>query len=161
MTSIKLSFLITVLPKYPEAFNGTRARQNKQNDMCAQQRLRSTWASEPSLMCALWVSKDLTFLHADSEVSDQTVRMPRLVWVFAGCTSFCWFCRAPAQLYTSYRSHWFRLVITTTTDNPTPSYPWATTWQNKQNDCAPSEDSDQPGPTPSLSKSLRLRSLGS
>ena len=27
---------------------------------------------------------------------------------------------------------------------------WAVTWQNQQNDCAPSEDSDQPGhlPTP-------------
>ena len=26
------------------------------------------------------------FLHADSEDSDQTVRMPRLIWVHAGCT---------------------------------------------------------------------------
>ena len=29
-------------------------------------------------------------------------------------------------------------------------YKWATSWQNKQNDCAPSEDSDQPGHPPSL-----------
>ena len=27
---------------------------------------------------------------------------------------------------------------------------WATSWQNQQNDCAPSEDSDQPGHPPSL-----------
>ena len=27
---------------------------------------------------------------------------------------------------------------------------WATSWQNQQNDCAPSEDSDQPGQLPSL-----------
>ena len=27
---------------------------------------------------------------------------------------------------------------------------WATTWQNQQSDCAPSEDSDQPGHPPSL-----------
>ena len=27
---------------------------------------------------------------------------------------------------------------------------WATSWQNQQNDCAPSEDSDQPGHQPSL-----------
>ena len=27
---------------------------------------------------------------------------------------------------------------------------WATTWQNQQNECAPSEDSDQPGHPPSL-----------
>ena len=30
------------------------------------------------------------------------------------------------------------------------SLKWATTWQNQQNECAPSEDSDQPGHTPSL-----------
>ena len=27
---------------------------------------------------------------------------------------------------------------------------WAASWQNQQNDCAPSEDSDQPGHPPSL-----------
>ena len=27
---------------------------------------------------------------------------------------------------------------------------WAATWQNQQNECAPSEDSDQPGHPPSL-----------
>ena len=40
--------------------------------------------SESSL-CAQWVAKDPTFLHADSEDSDQTWRMPRLIWVLAGC----------------------------------------------------------------------------
>ena len=30
---------------------------------------------------------------------------------------------------------------------------WAATWQNQQSDCAPSEDSDQPGHPPSLSES--------
>ena len=29
-------------------------------------------------------------------------------------------------------------------------YNWATSWQNQQNECAPSEDSDQPGHLPSL-----------
>ena len=29
-------------------------------------------------------------------------------------------------------------------------YIWAATWQNQQSDCAPSEDSDQPGHPPSL-----------
>ena len=37
--------------------------------------------SESSL-CAQWVAKDSSFLHADSEDSDQTGRMPRLIWVF-------------------------------------------------------------------------------
>ena len=39
-----------------------------------------------SLLCAQWVAKDPRFLHADSEYSDQTGRMPRLIWVFTGCT---------------------------------------------------------------------------
>ena len=41
--------------------------------------------SESSL-CAQWVAKDPSFLHAPSEDSDQTRRMPRLIWVFAGHT---------------------------------------------------------------------------
>ena len=36
--------------------------------------------------CALWVAKDPSFLHADSEDSDQTGRIPRLIWVLTGCT---------------------------------------------------------------------------
>ena len=46
--------------------------------------IRPVW-SESSL-CAQWVAKDSMFLHADSEDSDQTARMPRLIWVFAGRT---------------------------------------------------------------------------
>ena len=36
-----------------------------------------------SSLCAQWVAKDLMFLHGDSEDSDQTGRMPRLIGVFA------------------------------------------------------------------------------
>ena len=53
--------------------------------VCAQQRLRSAWASvqsDQSSLCAQWVG----FLHADREDSDQTGRMPRLIWVFTGRT---------------------------------------------------------------------------
>ena len=55
-----------------------------------------------SLLCTQWVAKDPRFLHADSEDSDQTGRMPRLIWVFAGRTAIllvlssrlkCFFCR--------------------------------------------------------------------
>ena len=46
--------------------------------------IRPAW-SESSL-CVQWVAKGPRFLHADSEDSDQTGRMPRLIWVFAGCT---------------------------------------------------------------------------
>ena len=43
--------------------------------------------SDQSLYCALkWVAKDPSFLHADSEDSDQTGPMPTLIWVFAGLT---------------------------------------------------------------------------
>ena len=48
--------------------------------------IRPVW-SESSL-CAQWVAKDPSFLHADSEDSDQTGRMPRLIRVFAGSTFF-------------------------------------------------------------------------
>ena len=57
--------------------------------VCAQRRLRSAWASaqsDQSSLCAQWVAKDPSVLHADSEDSDQTWRMPRLIWVFAGHT---------------------------------------------------------------------------
>ena len=46
--------------------------------------IRLVW-SESSL-CIQWVAKDPSFLHVDSEDSDQTGRMPRLIWVFAGRT---------------------------------------------------------------------------
>ena len=39
--------------------------------------IRPVW-SESSL-CAEWVAKDPMFLHADSEDSDQTGRMPSLI----------------------------------------------------------------------------------
>ena len=53
--------------------------------------IRPVWSewcpgwSESSL-CAQWVAKGPRFLHADSEDSDQTGRMHRLIWVFTGRT---------------------------------------------------------------------------
>ena len=38
-----------------------------------------------------------------------------------------------------------------------PKYEWATSWQNQQNECAPSEDSDQPGHPPSLIRVFAVR----
>ena len=46
--------------------------------------IRPVW-SESSL-CALRIAKDPSYLHADSEAPNQTGRMPRLTWVFAGRT---------------------------------------------------------------------------
>ena len=45
---------------------------------------RPVW-SESSL-CTQWVAKVLSFFHADSEDSDQTGQMPRLIGVFTGHT---------------------------------------------------------------------------
>ena len=63
--------------------------QNQQNE-CAPSKDRSAWASaqsDQSSLCTQLVAKDPSFLHADSEDSDQTGRMPRLIWVFAGRTT--------------------------------------------------------------------------
>ena len=38
---------------------------------------------------------------------------------------------------------------------------WDASWQNQQNDCAPNEDSDQPGHPPSLIRVFAVRSIGS
>ena len=59
--------------------------------LCAQWRLRSAWASaqsDQSLRCPpQWRSTEPLATHwAHSEGSDQTGRMPILIWVFAGRT---------------------------------------------------------------------------
>ena len=42
--------------------------------------------SDQSSLCAQWEAKDPSFLHADSEDSDETGRMPRLSRVSVGRT---------------------------------------------------------------------------
>ena len=39
--------------------------------------------SDQFSLCAQWVAKDPSFLHADNEDSDQIGWKPRLIWVFA------------------------------------------------------------------------------
>ena len=59
--------------------------QNQQNGMCAPRKFRSAWASaqtDQSSLCTQGVAKDPSFLHVDSEDSDQTGR----IWVFVGRT---------------------------------------------------------------------------
>ena len=68
--------------------------QNQQNGMCAQRRLRSAWATAQFDQSSLsaWRSIGSSATHwAHSEDSDQTGRMPRLIWVFVGRT--CHFVR--------------------------------------------------------------------
>ena len=64
--------------------------QNQHNCMCAQRRLRSAW-SESSLW-AQWVTKDPSFLHANSEDwSDWGDAQANLSIRWAHMR-FCWFC---------------------------------------------------------------------
>ena len=76
--------------------------------------------------CLQWVAEDPSFLHADSEESDQTGWMPRLIWVFAGRTchfvgfvmkqlkcnfSHCWFRVYEVSLICAYVTHIFPMKI--------------------------------------------------
>ena len=58
--------------------------------LCAQRRLRSAWASSPPRIIrvfAAWRKLGSLATHwAHSEDSEQTGRVPRLIWVFAGRT---------------------------------------------------------------------------
>ena len=57
--------------------------------LCVQRRLRSAWASAQSDQSSLsvwWKLGSLATHWAQSVNSDQTGRIPRLIWVFAGCT---------------------------------------------------------------------------
>ena len=46
-------------------------------------------------------------------------------------------------------------------ENLTDRCIWAASWQNQQNDCTPSEDSDQPGHPSSLIRVFAVHSVGS
>ena len=82
----------------------TSSWQNQQNDLYAKRRPRSAWAmirpvwSEFS-QCTQWISEDPMLLRVDREDSEQTGRMPRLIWAFVRRKrSFCWFCHAAAHM---------------------------------------------------------------
>ena len=58
--------------------------------------IRPVW-SESSL--STWRKlRSLATRWAHSEYSDQIGRMPRLIWVFAAHTPFCWFCHEAAKM---------------------------------------------------------------
>ena len=85
--------------------NWAASCQNQQND-CAS----SEDSDQPGLpqvlskssLCAQCVAKGQSFLHADSEDSDQSGRMPRLIGVFAGRTVTLLVCHEAAQ-FIKYR----------------------------------------------------------
>ena len=51
----------------------------------------------PSLIRVVAFLRTQSFITRTAN-SDQTGRMPWLIWVFAGRTSFCWFCHAAAHI---------------------------------------------------------------
>ena len=64
----------------------------------------------------------------------------------------------------AYATQWVKKltrVLVSTTWTTANSNTWAMTWQNQQNECAPSEDSDQPRLLPSLIRVFAVRSMGS
>ena len=56
--------------------------------------------SESSL-CAQWVTKDPSFLHADSKDSDQTGRCQGWSESSLGAQPHCWFCHEVAQVFSN------------------------------------------------------------
>ena len=76
----------------PKSLSSYEPRHNKTNKMSVRPAktqismgICPVWSE--SSPCAELVAKDRSFLHADSEDPDQTGRMPRLIWVFAGRTA--------------------------------------------------------------------------
>ena len=69
--------------------------QYQQNGMCAQQRLRSSWASTHSdqrLRIHIKQTWVLSNHLSAQQSSDQTGRMPRLICLCWAHMPFCWFC---------------------------------------------------------------------
>ena len=84
--SLIMHFQRSLLDDTLPILNWATSWQNQQNVLCAQRILRSACASaqsDQSSQCAQWVAEDTMFLHAESEGSDQIVRMPWLIWVSA------------------------------------------------------------------------------
>ena len=65
--------------------------------------IRPVWSEY--LLCAQWVAKGSVLLQADSEDSDQTRRMRRLIWVFAERTV------KDSYMEETYRQHFFMIFI--------------------------------------------------
>ena len=82
-------------------------------------------------------------------------------------TDFGWTLTAALDLKNCLLVHWAYIQIfwsqkrKTITTIPSTSVRmknnWAVTWQNQQNECVPSEDSDQPGHPPSLIRVYAVR----
>ena len=93
-----------------------------------------------SSLCSLWIVWILRPLRADTEDSDQTGRMPMIVWIF------CWFCRVIQCLF--FLSAFMFLKNSSAKTNNAEGCEPRHDKTNKMS--APGEDPDQPGHLPSL-----------
>ena len=110
----KTGFLMTRLscfvfsPWYANLYEPRHVKTNKVSVCPAKTQIslgiRPVWSD--SSLCAIWVAKDPSFLHADSEDSDQTGQMPRLIWVFVGCTLTLLFFFMSRLIYLCSRNIW-------------------------------------------------------
>ena len=99
----------------------SRIMTNQQNDMCAQRRLRSAWASTQSdQIHSVWSVFTVSMRkHCVLDYPKSTQRRLWSDWVDAQADlslrwahmSFCWFCRAAAQLST--RRKWLQYPLAT------------------------------------------------
>ena len=123
--------------------------------------------SESSL-CAQWAAKGPVFLHADSQDSDQTGRMPRLIWVFVGCTVILLVLSCRGTIMSHVKVPYSSAVNVYTATQQ--SQIWGFLYEASSISiyepphdktikvaCAPSEDSDQPGHPPSLIRVFTVR----
>ena len=75
--------------------------QNQQNDLCAQRRLRSAWASVQSgqsRLCAQWATKESSFLHVDSQDWSDWANAQAALSLCWAHKPFYWFCHEAAQI---------------------------------------------------------------
>ena len=96
---ILLCFIVLFVSKWAPS------QLNQQNDLCAQRRLRSAWASAQSDQCLHWPHEETLGPQLPIErtaKTDQTWRMPRLIRVGWAHRSFCWFCHEAAQMFSTH-----------------------------------------------------------
>ena len=89
--------------------------------------IRPVWSE--SLLCAQWIAKAPRLLHADSEDSDQTGRMLRLIWALSWRTChFVGFVMRQLSFSCSKPTKW------------THAWPAKTGWSDLKGTCVPSKE---------------------
>ena len=96
--------------------------------------IRPGW-SESSL-CAKWVAKDPSFLHADSKDTDQTGQMPRLIWVFVRRTFTLLVLSCHGSYGLRITQHWDEIANSCII--------WASSWEKLSSGFPTRVDSNQP-----------------